>query len=109
VLHTHPWNERRVTAGKPPVNSLWFWGGGVLPDQVAAPMARVHGGDALLRALALRAGLRQGPRGSGFEPPEEDVLVDLRDARDADVLHARWLAPAADAVQGGTLRELRLD
>lgn len=109
VLHTHPWNERRVAAGKPPVNSLWFWGGGALPDQVAAPVARVHGGDALLRALALHAGLRQDPRGSGFEAPEEDVLVDLRDARDADALHARWLAPAADGVRDGALRELRLD
>src|SRR5690606_3787940 len=109
VLHTHPWNERRVAAGQPPVNSLWFWGGGVLPDHVSARVARVGGGDAVLRALALRAGLHQDPRGDGFVTPGEDVLVDLRDARDPDALHARWLAPAAEAVRRGTLRELRLD
>ena len=28
VLHTHPVNEAREARGAPPVNSLWFWGGG---------------------------------------------------------------------------------
>ena len=37
VLHNHPWNARRAAEGKPPVNSLWFWGGGALPFQVTAP------------------------------------------------------------------------
>src|SRR3546814_9323765 len=32
VLHNHPRNARRAEQGRPPVNSLWYWGGGVLPD-----------------------------------------------------------------------------
>jgi hypothetical protein len=31
VLHTSQVNERRERAGKLPVNSLWFWGGGRIP------------------------------------------------------------------------------
>lgn len=33
ALHDHPWNQSRALSGKPPVNSLWPWGGGVLPHQ----------------------------------------------------------------------------
>jgi len=34
LLHDHPVNQARVHAGKLPINSLWFWGGGVLPRAV---------------------------------------------------------------------------
>jgi hypothetical protein len=30
-LHDHEVNQRRVEAGRPPVNSLWLWGGGQAP------------------------------------------------------------------------------
>lgn len=32
LLHTHPVNQRRQTAGLLPVNSLWFWGGATIPE-----------------------------------------------------------------------------
>jgi len=35
ALHDHPVNAARVEAGRFPVNSLWLWGGGMLP--VAQP------------------------------------------------------------------------
>ena len=47
VLHNHPWNAQRMAAGRRPVNSLWFWGGGELPDQVRSPHARAHSDDEL--------------------------------------------------------------
>lgn len=31
LLHDHPVNQRREARGQLPVNSLWLWGGGVLP------------------------------------------------------------------------------
>lgn len=31
LLHAHPVNEAREARGQMPVNSLWFWGAGVLP------------------------------------------------------------------------------
>jgi hypothetical protein len=31
VLHAHPVNDAREARGEPPVNSVWFWGGGRAP------------------------------------------------------------------------------
>ena len=31
LFHTHPVNELREAAGKPTINGVWFWGGGVAP------------------------------------------------------------------------------
>ena len=109
ILHNHPWNERRMAAGRAPVNSLWFWGGGALPDHVSTQATRVEGGDTLLQALAVQAGVQRVERGEAFAAKEGDVLVDLRDARDAEALFERWLGPALEAVLAGRLRELRLD
>jgi hypothetical protein len=86
VLHNHPWNARRVARGLPPVNSLWFWGGGVAPDHVRARgFDAVATDDAELRALAGSAGCR------GVDPGQADavenaVLVDLRHLRSAEAL-----------------------
>ena len=58
VLHTHPWNEQRTAAGKRAINSLWFWGGGELPQAVHTPHAQVRSREALLQALARAAGVQ---------------------------------------------------
>jgi hypothetical protein len=34
ILHQHPVNAERRARGLPPVNSLWLWGGGPLPQRV---------------------------------------------------------------------------
>lgn len=52
TLHTHPWNGQRIAQGKLPVNSLWFWGGGVLPDAVQAAHGTVYSNEETIRALA---------------------------------------------------------
>lgn len=38
-MHQHPVNQERGRSGRLPVNSLWFWGGGSLPQQYAANLA----------------------------------------------------------------------
>lgn len=107
ILHNHPLNQQRVRDGKLPVNSLWFWGGGGLPDDVRCDFGTVCSGDVLLRALARRAelacvdpgaapaagGLAHAAKAAG----EGTLLVDLRDVRDAALLERDWLAPALDA------------
>jgi hypothetical protein len=87
LLHNHPRNAVRTASGRPPVNSLWFWGGGALPDRVASACASVLGDDVELRALAKRAGAGEGVEASGA------VLVDHRRDRD-------W-SRIAQALQGG--------
>lgn len=109
VLHNHPWNARRAAAGRPPVNALWFWGGGMLPDHVSTTHAQVASDDVLLRALAANAGLAPAPGRRCFEPAAGDGLFDLREARDLAALDRDWLQPALGALRRGGLRQLRLD
>ena len=76
LLHQHPRNAARAAAGKRPVNALWFWGAGRLPDVVRSDARALIGGDVELLALAARAGIA---------PTQEAVpgaLVDLRQLRD---------------------------
>ena len=110
VLHNHPWNARRLAEGKLPVNSLWFWGAGLLPDHVTSRHRRVHSDDTLLRALATAAGIVPTPLASPFMPPAEGAaLFDLRALRNFAWLAGDWLEPALAALQGGALDSLRLD
>lgn len=61
ILHNHPVNRDRRSAGLRPVNSLWFWGMGKLPGYAPNGFSRVKGGGALARGLAgLPGGTREG-------------------------------------------------
>ena len=110
VLHNHPWNAQRAAQGKPPVNSLWFWGGGELPRALRSTVSVVHSGDALLQGLALLAGARLEALPARFENPAAGhVAFDLRAERDASVLLSGWLAPAVAALRDGRLASLHVD
>jgi hypothetical protein len=56
TLHDHPVNSARVRRGLPPVNSVWVWGGGVLPDWVRSAFSAVYSDDEVVVALARLAG-----------------------------------------------------
>ncbi|SBV35956.1 Regulatory protein [uncultured Stenotrophomonas sp.] len=103
LLHQHPWNGQRSAQGKRPVNSLWFWGAGRLPDSVHTGHAQVRSRDAQLQALAQLAGVRID---GGHAV---DALVDLRQLRSLEQLTRDAIAPLLDAITRGELRELRLD
>jgi hypothetical protein len=105
TLHNHPWNAQRLAQGKPPVNSLWFWGGGVLPDVVRTRFRQVKGNEVLLRALAKAAGV--GPSGENDEVV--DALIDLRHLRSLDLLARDALQPLLAALARRELDSLTLD
>lgn len=109
VLHNHPWNTRRAAAGKPPINSLWFWGGGGWPDSVRTSCTAVLSDDSSLRALANAADARNDLLPLRFDVSPGDTLLDLRAFRDLDRVTRNWLMPAIGALQHGTLRRLHLD
>lgn len=109
MLHNHPHNARRIAAGQPPVNALWFWGSGVRPTRVTTGSAAVWSNDASLQALAAAAGVPTATLPSGWIPPDADVLIDLRDVRNADDLATIWLLPAIDGLNGRALESIRLD
>jgi hypothetical protein len=53
LFHSHAVNEVREAAGEPTVNSVWFWGGGVISAAMPGGFAGVWGDDPLARGLAL--------------------------------------------------------
>jgi hypothetical protein len=108
ALHNHPWNGRRAALGKPPINSLWFWGGGVLPDSVTTGHACAFSDDSLLCALASTAGIGATSLPEVFTPIGGDALLDLR-RNDVASIHGRWLGPVIDAMHRHKLSGVRLD
>src|SRR5713101_766831 len=57
LLHEHPVNAEREERGEPALNSVWFWGGGVIDAAKARPFSAVITDDPLARGLALAAGI----------------------------------------------------
>jgi hypothetical protein len=104
ILHTHPWNVRRLQQGKPAVNSLWFWGAGRLPDFVTTPFRQIKSRDALLLALAKAANVSVGEAGE-----EVDALVDLRHLRSLETLCHDALQPLLAELAAKRLAALHLD
>ena len=48
ALHEHEVNRRRAEEGKPPINSLWLWGGGLAPERTTRPQPPLFADDPLL-------------------------------------------------------------
>ena len=105
LLHNHPHNAARAAAGRVPINALWFWGGGVLPDAIAGAAPTLYSDDPLLHGIA-RVGRLQAMPLDDFANADSEALVDLRGARDPRALLERWLPPVIDAVPK---REVALD
>jgi hypothetical protein len=104
MLHNHPRNAERIAAGKPPVNSLWFWGGGIVPDQIrpdgiASDSPTVYSDDVRLHGIA-RIGKLDAMPMRAYANPEHDALVDLRAARDPRAVVESWLVPIAASAHG---------
>jgi hypothetical protein len=81
ALHAHPVNTARVAARKLPVNALWFWGAGALPDAVDTSLAMVASTDDVVRGLAKLAGaVRVEPLPDALETVDAhgDALLDLQ-------------------------------
>ncbi len=110
VLHNHPRNVQRLAAGQAPVNSLWFWGAGALPDHVTARVARALTDDDTLGAF-LAAGGADVRRLPGHMAASDvaaggTTLIDLRHARDLAVLNRDWLSPLLATMAAGRLAGL---
>lgn len=109
VLHNHPLNQQRIAAGKAPVNSLWFWGAGKLPDHVTCRFDRVASDEETLEALAALAQVQVVARPPSWRTEAADALFDLRDARDLAVLERDWFAPALAALAAGEVDDVCID
>lgn len=91
ALHNCPVNIRRRQSGRQEINSVWFWGGGFIPD--AAPhnlVDTVYSNNPVTRGLAIindcrLKGQRTATR-SDFSRDGRSILVD-------------WMAPSRYAVE----------
>ncbi len=52
LMHGSVANQVREQAGRPEINSVWFWGGGVAPEKVSAPCMQVWSDHPLAIGLA---------------------------------------------------------
>lgn len=126
LLHGHSVNALRETAGKAPINSLWFWGAGRLPQSLPHVFDAVHADRGLARGLAQLSETNAMPVPTGFAElaataSGERVLVlvdalerpalqrDVDTWRDAmDGLEANWFAPLYEAASRVRIRLVML-
>lgn len=94
ILHNHPVNAARVDRGLLPVNGVWCWGAGSLPDHVRAPWSAVLSGDPSLQALARLAGIGALDSAAVWQSPGQ--LIDLSQLRDIDEIE-RGVLPELEA------------
>ena len=52
LLFGHAVNEKRENDGRPPVNSLWLWGGGVMPAVERPAIAKLWADESVARGFA---------------------------------------------------------
>ena len=123
LLHAWPENKQREAAGRPTVNSLWFWGAGRLPRAAPTAYNRVFGTEALLEGLVRWSGAERAalPAGGGELPMAGSNLLFLpqlagpTQAMDAQgwrqallELDRDWLAPITANFLGGRWKSLRI-
>lgn len=93
LLHQHSVNAERRLRGLPPINSLWFWGGGRLPSRVTTRIDSVVGDDLLLLALARCASVpAQSRHGAWLGAVKQGWLLDLQDATPEEIASRWWSA-----------------
>src|SRR6267142_2638340 len=120
LLHEHPVNTEREARAEPALNSVWFWGGGVMAAAKERPFSTVVGDDPLARGLALAAGIpvQALPKDAGsvlaalgdeglalavLDAPREAQLRERRTALERD-----WFGPLLAALKSGRIGMLTL-
>jgi hypothetical protein len=122
LLHTAAVNVEREQRGELPINSLWFWGGGQLPNISAVPWAAVHSEEPVSLALARLAEVSSAAAPATFADWQRQAsqagahLVVLDQARAASQYGERerwkdfaerferdWAKPILAAVKSGAI------
>ncbi len=126
LFHGSSVNQARQMRGLPVINSVWFWGGGVLPGRKAAGWGGVWSNELLATALARYFDIAHGGAFSSAEDlleqcGEGDHLVVLDGAIEAVRFHdigawrqfvegvsSEWLVPLLGAIKQGDVARLNL-
>jgi hypothetical protein len=119
VLTQHPLNAQRTRRGLAPVNSLWIWGAGVLPQWVRSDFTQVFSNDEITHALAKLANIPLSNNlSAALKPPiagetaqgdkGSSLLIDLADQRDIGALERNWFTPLDTALRARKIDTLHL-
>lgn len=114
VLHDHPVNQERELRGAPPINSLWFSGGGTLP-RAHTDFDAVIASSSLARGISNLADIPLMPATQNItELNADQVLIEIRGAETAslqldpavwkhaiEVMDQHWFAPMVAALRSG--------
>lgn len=123
LLHEHPVNQAREARGAALINSLWFWGQGVVPALITPRIVRVASDNPVARGLARLCAIPHTPLPSGasdlMQTGDGVVLAVLEDAeRSADEaqwraavesLERRFFAPLVEALRAGRIGMVTID
>lgn len=119
LLHSQPVNQAREQRGEPVINSLWFWGGGLLPAALTTAVCQVVSDHPLAMGLAGMAniGRRDLPADAeellalavdGVMLVVHDTLQHLAAHGDHEHWHnaliqleAHWFVPLLEALDSG--------
>ena len=110
LLHEAPVNAARESAGKPPINSVWFWGSGAPPARSSSPLGAVVGEDDLVAACARFCGVAHADSAATFDAGGSVAVIYEMDARAPGLEHfeRHLLGPACAALHGGRFDTLRI-
>ena len=126
LLHGHPVNTAREDAGRPLVNSLWFWGPGRYVAPSRRPADRLFSDDPLVTALGRASETEALPAPDNAQPvlaaaTRESVLFEYSGCRRAadsgdvsawqcalQAFDEQFLEPALTALGTGMLDRLKL-
>jgi len=114
LLHAHPVNATRESAGRAPLTGIWISAGGTLARDVSLALGEVsataHPAGDVARGLAQLAGQSAHVPPATFDKLEGVdalvVLAPVTDAERAACVAQEWLDPAVAALTRGDLDEL---
>ena len=127
ILHSSKVNSERIKHGQQPVSSLWFWGGGKLPELDHSDWSQVWGNEVLSRGLAktTRTPCFPLPENSKawlsqVNAPGEHLIVyenlALLSEHDPDArclalseFENKWLMPLLSALRNGDISQITLN
>ena len=105
LLHSQPTNEAREARGEPPLNSVWLWGAGRLPQGASSRFQSVTSADPFPLGLARLANAAARPLPADAsawleQAPQDGRHLVILDAAD-ETLERDWFAPLAAAMRAG--------
>ena len=113
LLYEAPSNLARAASGRAPINSVWFWGGGMPSSPRARPGDSALGDDALLAACAQHAGISYRREPAALElhlqtHAGDVLLLDHLDAESVDLMRFERdiLLPGLRALRRGRLKQM---